>query len=377
MATAAMRIALTLPSLAGGGAQRIFVDLARGLLDRSFDVDMVLVRDDGELRGSVPPGAEVVRLGGGRVSRAVPRLTRYLRARRPDVVVPAIFHMSLCTLLAARLVRPRVPVVVSHHNQLTLYARHGAHAKDRVVPWLVRAGYPFADGVVAVSDGVADDLASVTRLSRSAIAVVYNPVDSERVQAAATGAVTHPWLVEKAGPVLVAAGRLTAQKDFATLLRAVALLDPGVRLVILGEGELRPELERLTRELGLADRVDLPGFTANPYPAYRAADAFVLSSRWEGLPTVLVEALVLGVPVVATDCPSGPAEILADGRWGRLVPPGDPEAMAAAIRATLAAEGPAADPASWERFRLDAVSARWAELLETVALDARRRLVRA
>jgi glycosyltransferase involved in cell wall biosynthesis len=404
MAVAAMRIALTLPSLAGGGAQRIFVDLARGLLDRSVDVDLVLVRDEGELRDSVPPGAEVVLLGGGPVSRAVPKLARYLRSRRPDVVVPAIFHMSLCTLLAARLVRPRVPVVVSHHNQLSLSARHGAHAKDRVVPWLVRAGYPFADGVVAVSEGVADDLASVAHLPRSGIDVIYNPVDFDRVSAAAAAPVEHPWLAEKTGLVLVAAGRLTAQKDFATLLRAVALLDADVRLVVLGEGELRPELEGLARDLGVDDRVDLPGFCANPYPSYRAADLFVLSSRWEGLPTVLVEALFLGVPIVSTDCPSGPAEILAGGRWGRLVPPGDPTAMAEAIRASLAAGRPLrsghagqplrsghagqplrsghagqppADPAAWERFRLDTVSARWAELLATVARDARRRLVRA
>ena len=368
-----MRTALTLPSLAGGGAQRIFVDLARGLLDRSFDVDVVVVRDEGELRDSVPPGAEVVVLGGGRVSGAVPELARYLRTRRPDVVVPAIFHMSLCTLLAARVVRPRVPVVVTHHNQLTLYARHGAHAKDRVVPWLVRAGYPFADRVVAVSEGVADDLASVTRLRRSAIDVVYNPVDADRVRAAAQAPVEHPWLAGKTHPVLVAAGRLTTQKDFATLLRAVALLDVDVRLVVLGAGELRPELERLARHLGVADRVDFPGFAPNPYPSYRAADAFVLSSRWEGLPTVLVEALVLGVPVVATDCPSGPAEILAGGRWGRLVPPGDPAAMAEAIRATLAAGASPADPLAWERFRLDVVSTRWAELLAAAAGDGRHR----
>ena len=371
-----MRIALTLPSLAGGGAQRIFVDLARGLLDRAVDVDIVLVRDEGELRDSVPRGAEVVRLGGGPVSQAVPKLARYLRTRRPDVVVPAIFHMSLCTLLAARLVRPRVPVVVSHHNQLTLFARHGLHAKDRVVPCLVRAGYPLADGVVAVSEGVAEDLASVTRLPRSAIDVVYNPVDSDRVGAAAAAPVEHPWLADRAAPVLVAAGRLTAQKDFATLLRALALLDGDVRLVVLGDGELRPELEGLARDLGVDDRVDLPGFTANPYPSYRAADAFVLSSRWEGLPTVLVEALVLGVPIVATDCPSGPAEILAGGRWGRLVPTRDPEAMAAALGETLAAGRPPADPAAWERFRLDVVSARWVDLLGAVARDRGRSLER-
>ena len=370
-----MRIALTLPSLAGGGAQRIFVDLAKGLLDRSLHVDLVLVRDEGPLRHSVPPGVEVVLLGGGPVSRAIPRLARYLRSRRPDVVVSAISHMNLCALLAARLVRPRLPVIVTHHNQLTLAARHGARPKDRVVPRLVRAGYPWADGVVAVSEGVAADLAASARLPREKVQVVYNPVDFERVGAAAAGPVDHPWLAPKTGPVLVAAGRLTPQKDFATLLRAVALL-ADVRLVVLGEGELRADLERLARDLGLDDRVDLPGFSANPYPWYRAADLFVLSSRWEGLPTVLVEALFLGVPVVATDCPSGPAEILAGGRWGRLVRVGDPQALAAAITASLAEGRPSREPTAWQPYSLDAVSERWLEILSATTGGRRRALER-
>ncbi len=364
-----MRIALTLPSLAGGGAQRIFADLARGLLDRSVDVDLVLVRGEGPRRDSVPPGAEVVVLGGDRVSRAVPRLARYLRSRRPDVVVPAIWHMSVGALVAARFTRPRVPVVVTHHNHLTVAARCGPGGKEALVPWLARAAYPWADRVVAVSEGVAEDLAAAARLPRSRIDVVYNPVDFDRIARAGAEPVAHSWLAAKAGPVLVAAGRLTPQKDFATLLRAVALLD-GVRLVVLGEGELRAPLGRLAHDLGIADRVAFPGFASNPYPAYRAADAFVLSSRWEGLPTVLVEALSLGTPVVATDCPSGPAEILAGGRWGRLVPPGDPEALAAGISATLAECRRPTAPEALEPFRLETVSARWADLLAAVAADA-------
>ncbi|HWC11864.1 MAG TPA: glycosyltransferase, partial [Acidimicrobiales bacterium] len=296
--------------------------------------------------------------------------------RRPDVVVPAICHMNLGALLAARLVRPRVPVVVTQHNQLGLAAGHGAQVKDRVMPWRVRAGYPWADGVVAVSEGVAVDLAASARVPRQSIDVVYNPVDFERVAAAAAAPPEHPWLAPKAGPVLVAGGRLTAQKDFATLLRAVALLDGDVRLLVLGEGELRPHLERLARDLGVEHRVDLPGFAPNPYPSYRAADVVVLSSRWEGLPTVLVEALFLGTPIVSTDCPSGPAEILGGGRWGRLVPTADPEALAAAITASLADGGPPPDPVAWERFSLDAVSGRWVEILEAVTSRRRRLLER-
>jgi glycosyltransferase involved in cell wall biosynthesis len=371
-----MRIALTLPSLAGGGAQRVFLDLAQGLLDRSIDVDVVLVRDEGPLRDSVPSGAELVTLGGKEVSRAVPRLARYLRSRRPDVVVPAITHMNLCTLLAARLVRPRVPVVVTGVNHLTTAARHAVLFQDRITPRLARVGYPWADAVVALSEGVADDVASAARLPRSRVEVIPSPVNFGRLAAAAREQTDHPWLVDKTGPVLLAAGRLTEQKDFPTLLRALALLDDDIRLVLLGEGELRASLERLAQELGIAKRVDFPGFSRNHYPACAACDVFVLSSKWEGLPTVLIEALFLGAPIVSTDCPSGPAEILEGGRWGRLVPPGEPEALARAIRATLADGRRPVGPAACDRVRIDTVSERWAELLGRAARHSRRPMER-
>lgn len=362
-----MRVALVLPSLDGGGAQRVWVDLAGGLVDRAVEVDLVLVRDEGVLRDRVPSGVRLEFLGGREVSLAVPRLARYLRNRRPDVALPAIPHMNLCTLLAARLMRPRVPVVVAQHNHLSTGARHATLLQDRLTPLLVRLGYPWADGVVAVSEGVADDLATSARLDRRRITVVPNPVTFERIARAAAEPAGHRWLAEKAGPVLLASGRLTGQKDFANLLRALALLDVGTRLIVLGEGGLRADLEALSRRLGVDDRVDFAGFVANPYPFYRAADVFVLSSRWEGLPTVLLEALFLGTPIVATDCPSGPAEILEGGRWGRLVAPSDPESLARAVEATLREGGPAGGPEACARFRTDAATGHYVDVLTAAA----------
>jgi glycosyltransferase involved in cell wall biosynthesis len=166
------------------------------------------------------------------------------------------------------------------------------------------------------------------------------------------------------------------QKGFDTLLRAHAQLHDDIRLVILGEGPLRPRLERLARDLGIDHRVDFAGFLTNPYPCYRASDAVVLSSRWEGLPTVLIEALSLGTPVVSTDCPSGPAEILEDGRWGRLVPPDHPVALARAISATLEEGRPAPDASAHERFDVDRAVQGYLDVIGAALGHPRRQPVR-
>jgi len=356
------RVALALPDLSGGGAERVFLDIASGLLARSVDVDIVVVRDGGELRTKVPSGARTVVLGATDVWRCVPRFIRYLRSARPQAVVSALSHMNLATILAARSVRPRVPVMVTQHNHLSTFTAHAASRRDRIMPTLLGLGYPFADRIVAVSRGVADDLATSTGLRPERIRVIYNPVVFDRIASAGASAVEHPWLADRTGPVLVAMGRLVDQKDFSTLIRAVARLPEECRLVILGEGPARPSLEALALDLNVAERVDLPGYVENPYTALRTADVFVLSSRWEGLPTVLIEALAFDAPIVATDCPSGPREILADGAWGRLVPPGDPVGLAAAISAALV--DPRVDrPDARLPYELDTVTQRYLELL--------------
>jgi len=364
-----LRVALALPDLTGGGAERVFLDLASGLVARDVGVDVVVARDRGALRSMVPPGSRTVVLGAPDVTRCVPALVRYLRSERPHAVISALSHMNLATIAAARLARPRVPVVVTQHNQLSTFTAHASNRRDRIMPRLIRLGYPFADGIVAVSRGVADDLAATTGLGRERIEVVYNPVVFDRITRAGASPVEHPWLVAGTGPVVVAMGRLVDQKDFPTLIRALARLPEQCRLVILGEGERRGALEALAADLGVADRVDLPGFVDNPYPILRAADCFVLSSRWEGLPTVLIEALSFDTPIVATDCDSGPAEILGDGTWGRLVPTADPVRMAEAIAAALAE--PRVDrPDARRPYQLDAVTQQYLDVL-TVGREAR------
>lgn len=358
----AVRVAVTMPTFAAGGAERVSLELVEGLVDRGVDVDVVVGVDEGGLRGSVPSRARTFVLGQRRVAASLPRLVRYLRSERPDALISCLDHLNVVSIAAARLVRPRVWVMATEHNTLSTKAQHAATRRDWLMPALVAIAYRAADRIVAVSDGVADDLARTTRLPRHRIQTVYNPVDFERVLAAASEPADHPWLVPGTGPVVLAAGRLIAQKDFATLVRAVALLPDEFRLILLGDGPERAPLEALVAELGLSERVDVHGFVPNPYPYFRAADVFVLSSRWEGLPTVLIEALAFDAPIVATDCRSGPREILSGGRWGHLVPVGEPGAMAATI-AEAVASPPRRAARALDPYRLGSVTQRYLDLL--------------
>jgi glycosyltransferase involved in cell wall biosynthesis len=244
---------------------------------------------------------------------------------------------NVAALVSHRLAGSDAKLVVCSHLAFSGQVSGARRAQDRLVARAMRRLYPRADAIVAVSEGVADDLARVARIPRSRITVIHNPIVTEELLAAARAPVEHPWFARGEPPVLLAAGRLTAQKDYPTLLRAfrAAREQRALRLVVLGEGEERGRLEALARELGVAPEVDFAGFVANPYAFMARASLFVLSSAWEGLPTVMVEAMACGAPVVSTDCPSGPGEILERGRYGRLVAVGDDRALAGAMLATL------------------------------------------
>jgi len=236
-------------------------------------------------------------------------------------------------------------------------------------PRLIRTFYPWAASVVAVSRDAADDFAKAAGLPRERVEVVYNPVITPRLLELARETPDHPWFAPGQPPVLLGVGRLTAQKDFPTLLRAFAEVrrDREVRLVILGEGPDRPALLQLAGELGIGESFDLPGFRHNAM-AYMAASAmFVLSSAFEGLPTVLIEALAAGTQVVSTNCPSGPREILQDGRLGALVPVGDPVALAAAIRARLDHPSPPAPLEALAPFTSTAAVDHYLRIIEQVS----------
>ena len=338
-------LAIFLPSLAGGGAERMMLNLAAGVLAEGIAVDLVCADASGPYLSQVPAGCRLVDLKARRVLWALPRLAAWLRRERPSALLAAMDHANLVAIWARRLARTRPPVrlAVSVRSQLSLAAANEPSLRGRALPWLARRFYPWADDIIAVSEGVADDLADCLGLSRTRITVIPNPVVSDDLDALASEPVEHPWLVPGAPPVVLAAGRLTAQKDFPTLLQAFARLVPerDLRLMILGEGPDRAALEAEIEALGLGDRIALLGFQTNPFSYMARARLFVLSSAWEGLPGVLIQAMACGTPVVSTDCPSGPREVLVGGRLGPLVPVGDAEALALAIAQTLDAPLPA------------------------------------
>ena len=362
-------IALLLPSLAGGGAERMTINLARGLAEQGRRVDLVLGQAQGPYRSLVPEGVRRVDLDRRQMLATLGPLIGYLRRERPRALVAAMNHASIVALWAARLSGTGTPVFAGVRSHLSLEARRSRLPGDRLMPLLARLFFPWAKAVIAVSGGVADDLRERVGLDPNLVRVIDNPVVTPDLAELAAEAPVHPWLLEPALPVILGAGRLTIQKDFATLIRAFAQVrgTRPARLIIIGEGPERASLQALIHSLDLADAVALPGFQSNPFAWMRAADLFVLSSAWEGLPGVLIQAMACGTPVVSTDCPSGPREILHGGGTGLgpLVPVGDVTALAQAMLSTLA-EPPTAEALKRRAadFSMRAVALQYLALLD-------------
>jgi glycosyltransferase involved in cell wall biosynthesis len=340
----------------------VIVNLVQGIVQRGEPVDLALAVAEGDFFDQLPRQARVVDLRAGRLIGSLVPLIRYLRRERPRVLISSMSHANLVALWAAKLARRATPVMVTVHNTMSESTGSNGGLERR----LLRTFYPWATWIVAVSRGAADDLARTTGVPRSRVEVVYNPVITPAVLALARRPPDHPWYAPGGPPVILGVGRLTRQKDFFTLVRAFAELRRRrcARLIILGEGEDRPALEALVAELGLHDDVSLPGFRDDA-PAYMAGSAlFVLSSAWEGLPTVLIEALAAGTPVVSTDCPSGPREILQEGRLGALVPIADAPALASAMERALDHTDPPLPPEALTPFTLDAAVDHYLRLIE-------------
>lgn len=369
------RAAFFLPSLAGGGSERTALDLARGLARRGLPVDLVLASAEGPWRpclARLPEGLHAVDLK-ARTRASLPRLLRYLRRRGPRVLVSSLPHANSVALLARALGAGGAAVAV---RQASDFASEYAAAdfRYRTAMRLERRLLRFADAVVANSRAMAETLArDLPRIARR-VRFIRAPVVGPELPRLAAAPADHPWLDGGGPPVVLSVGRLVPQKGYRTLLRAFAKLRESrpARLAVLGEGPERPALEALARELGIAGDVVLPGFRINPFAWMSRASVFALSSFFEGCPNALVQAMACGAPVVSADCPTGPGEILEGGKWGRLVPVGDPAALAAAIRDTLDAPAPPellkARAGAWSA---EASVDRYAELLVELAEERR------
>lgn len=331
------RIAVLIPNLNGGGAERVTANLIAALVQRGVQVDLLLIRVEGPHLARIPPQVRIIELGARRTLLAARPLAAYLKQNRPAALLAVMDSAAVVAALARRLARVDTRIVAVLHNATVMRAAAKVPLHDKWLPIALRSQLWLADVVVAVSMGLADELRQLFPWLRAKVQVIYNPVVTAELLQKAQEPPDHPWLQPGQPPVVVGMGRLCAAKDFATLIQAFALLvrQRPARLLVFGEGELRADLAAQVAELGLQDSVQLPGWTEHPAAALRHAAVFALSSEYEALPTVLIEALACGTQVVAADCRFGPREILQDGRLGPLVPTRDPAALAGALELAL------------------------------------------
>jgi len=353
------KISILLASTGDGGVGKTRVHLANEFVRQGYQVDLVLGKQKGHYMEMLDPAVRVVILRTSHALFGVPRLAWYFRRERPDVVLSQRIRVNVLALRARRLARMNVPIFVTINTLVAKQLEVFDPGKGAKQLRMLRRYYPHNDGIIAVSRGVAEEAANVLGLPAEKIEVIHDPVVTPDMAERARQPVDHPWLKPGQPPVILGMGRFDPVKDFPSLLRAFAKVrtELDCRLILLGQGQLRDELIGLAAELEIKDQCDLPGFVENPYAWLSKAALFALSSRFEGFSLALAEALALGIPVVATDCPCGPREILDDGRYGPLVPVGDPEALAQAMLKTLR-QPPASDflRARGQAFRADVIA---------------------
>lgn len=359
------RIAILLGDLAPGSRERVILAMAGRLRAMGAEVDLLTPGPSTHLEGDKPASVQTVDVGGrltgklpniARLALSPPRIAAYLRRSKPDALMSLSIPPNLAALLGKRLAGGTTPILLRQSNVIRVDGSPLCGAidrrwRDRLVRWL----YPGADAIIAVSDGVADNLRHAVEIQPEKIHAIANGVPLDRIDRLAAAPSPHPWLDDRTCPVILAVGRLVKKKDYPTLLKAFARLRQKrpARLIILGDGRERPAIERLRTELGLEDDVALPGRVDNPFAYLARASLYVLCSTFEGMPSALIEALACGCPAVATDCPSGPSEILAGGRYGQLVPLRDVDALMEALDSTLGDQPPRAR----QRERAQAFSA--------------------
>jgi glycosyltransferase involved in cell wall biosynthesis len=328
-------VTVFLSSLRTGGAERAMLMFCSEALQKGLRVELVLCKGEGLLKELIPPGLSVVDLGCSRTIKALPKLARHLAITRPRALFTTVRNINLIAIAAAKLSGLDIPVIVRESSAPISCPKKST--LDKVAYRMLPIAYRFAHGVIAVSDGVASELISLNRSLDARIKVIPTPVVSREMLAQAEDAIDHEWFTKPDKPVVVCAARVEREKGYDTLVSAFQSLRQKIdaRLVILGNGSYREQLKKNVAALGLSEHIDFLGFVVNPFPYMKRAHAFVLASEHEGLPNVLVQAMALGTPVVSTDCKSGPAEILCNGKYGRLVPVGDAAALAIALEEAI------------------------------------------
>ena len=368
------RIAFLVSDLRFGGISTVTVNLICAIAKHDYSIDLVtLTTDDSPYLSQLPPAVRVIDLKHPipdatlkNAIRIIQPIRHYLNAEKPDFLIPNLWMYNSFAIIAKLIANTSTIITIVEHDHLLIELKAFKSQSNnflsgfqtKLYPTLVKLIYPFADNIVAVSKGLARDLEAEFKLRSGVIASIYNPIINPSLLAKAKEAVNHPWFAEDQPPVILGVGRLSEEKDFATLIHAFAKIrkERAAHLMILGEGKERAALEKLVQELEVGKDVLMPGFESNPYAYMARASVFILSSLREGLPTVLVEAMAVGTPVISTNCKGGAGEILADGKFGELVPVEDTQAMAAAILEVLDGRFKAVDKAWLEQFTLESAT---------------------
>lgn len=332
------KIALYIPNLNTGGAEKVFVNLANSFCSKGYNVDILLTNEEGDFLKELNPKIKVIELSSKRVLLDFFKLSRYMKAEKPDVLMSALNHCNVLAALSSVVFNFNDKTFITIHSNLSETFKESGYFNSILTKLFMSLTFRYVSGAICVSQGVKKDFTSLFPQMEKKTTYIYNPFDIKLIEQKAKLPSSHPWLrKDRSFKTIISSGRLIKAKDFTTLIQAFALVkdSKNVRLIILGDGPLRNELQTLIEKLNLSSFVDLHGFVENPFALISKSNLFVSSSMREGFSNVILEAMICKTPIVATDCPSGPSEILEDGKWGRLVPINNPEKLANAILYTF------------------------------------------
>ena len=332
-----MKILIFIPNLSGGGAERVFLKISSEIKKRGQNVELILSNQNGPYISELPPDVPITSLNSKRVLYSLIPLARLIRKKNPDLILSALPHANSVAILAKKLSGKKIKLVISERNTYSQESFQ-PNLKNIILKYLMRKLYKNADAIITVSDGVRESLINFMRINNKNYFSIPNPCDSKEIKAKANLPINDEWFLSSDVPVVIAVGRLTKQKDFSSLIKSFAIVikKTKARLLILGEGEERNSLEILAKSLKLSNELFcMPGFKTNPFKYIKASSLFVLSSRWEGFPNVLLQAIACNCKIISTNCQSGPLEILDGGKYGDIIPVGDIEAMANSINRNL------------------------------------------
>lgn len=330
------KIVFILPNFRAAGVERVVITLANEMCRLGYSVSLLIFKNNGDLANDICKEIEVIELHINRSSFAIFKLINFFR-KNQVCFISSYSYLSILSIIANIITFKKSQIFVCEHTTLTQMNKAKSNYKNKIVNFLMRMFYPLADGIIAVSSGVADDLSKAIDIPRKKIKVLYNPLDINFISKMSQNSPSHRWLLNKKQPLILGIGRLDIAKNFTLLINAFSKItdQTDANLLILGEGDLRLELEQEIKKLQLSERCELMGYISNPYCYLKNADIFVLSSNVEGFSLVIVESLACNTPVISTDCPSGPNEILEDGKWGTLVPMNDVEILSVAMLEAL------------------------------------------